>query len=137
MNTTTFAARVERVTRAIDLSRFPSPITVTVNDYSPGGGAAEVVLSMKVAHVNTRFPTTVSQSSVLDHAEIQRRAQVSGTFDRAVVAAVWDMAKRLVLHEMQECLFFDGHQVSDPHEPEKDDAAKRVEMRRMSAGGHA
>ena len=127
MTRPSFAARVAQVARRVDLSRFPSPITIVVSPYEPDGSAAEVVLSMQVAHVRTGFPTTVNQSTVLDHFAIQARARAAGTFDQAVVAAVWDMAKRLVLHELQECLFVDGRQFEDPHADE----------RPRSAGGQA
>jgi len=123
--------RVARIVGRIDLSRFVSPIRIECSDdvqHLDCDPRVEVTLSMPVLNVVSGFPTTVHQTIIIRDLVSEQH------WERYVVSAVRRGAALLLAHEIDECLFFDGRQVRDPHADEKGRAAKLAETARISGG---
>lgn len=101
-----FIAAVE----AIDVSRFaiPTKLSARLGFYVNDG--VDVRCVMQVKDVATGRPTTVNLQVPIDGDAIEKMKP------NEVPPLLLDVIEKTVLHEVRECVFFDGRQIVDPHQ---------------------
>jgi hypothetical protein len=101
--------------QAVRIRGFPIPIEFLVVDLAKPGskenfGCIEVEVVIHVLHRDTGEPTRVTSRNSIS-VDLIHRSTAQEILDRMILFTV----RELVIHELEECTYFDGHRLSEPH----------------------